>query len=393
MSRIRLPALGERAKLTGVYAGLLILICLTLIVVVYFLLRQSLPVGIGDAVASAALASATHAPTQVGGFSPQSNSVLTPDPEQNSTAIVSALPILATQTALDSYLSAAIITLVVLATLSVLIAWWLAGRVLRPVAMMAHAARMMSVTDLSQRIELDAPPGELKQLADTFDQLLDRIDSLVSSQQRFVANAAHELRTQLAVQRSAAEIGLADPTPDRVERIRNKLLQSADENERLLEGLLLLAVTDQGLQHSDPISVEQLVVLVMDELAVTAEARDVQIRTNFRPLVVQGERVLLKHLVHNLMINAINYNDSAGGLITVRTSSSELVVSNTGPTIDPDQVAGLFEPFRRLNPRQHRAGEGAGLGLAIVSSIAKAHNAKVTAEANTAGGLTVRVLF
>jgi signal transduction histidine kinase len=294
---------------------------------------------------------------------------------------------------LDRYLTVAVTTLLVLAALSIWIAWWLAGRVLRPVAAMAEAARTMSVTDLSQRIDLDAPPGELKQLADTFDQLLARIDTLVASQQRFVANAAHELRTQLAVQRSAAEIGLADPSPERVERIRTMLLEAATENELLLEGLLLLAVTDQGLQRFDSVAVDQLVDTVARELAAAAAQNQVQIDTSLGSLVVVGDSVLLKHLIRNLVVNAITYNDPVGGRVHIATGSDELVITNTGPVIPPEEVSGLFEPFRRLNVRQHRQGEGAGLGLAIVSSIARAHHATVAAEANPPGGLTVRIRF
>lgn len=386
MSRLRIRTPGERAKLTSIYASLLIAVCAALIVIVYVLLRQTLPISIGSAIESASLTPAVSAQEPSGTPSSEPTAVV-PNDSADTTAIV------ASQVALNRYLAVASFTLLVLAALSVWIAWWLAGRVLRPVAVMAHAARTMSVTNLSQRIELRAPPGELKQLADTFDQLLDRIDALVSSQQRFVANAAHELRTQLAVQRSAAEVGLADPTPDRVRRIRSKLLEAADENEQLLEGLLLLAVTDQGLQRLEPVSVEQLVVASAHELTIAAAASDVDLRTSLKPLTVDGDGILLKHLVRNLIINSITYNKPSGGVVTVTTSAHELVVNNTGEIIAEGDVGGLFEPFRRLNPRQHRPGEGAGLGLAIVSSIAKAHHASVSAEANPEGGLTVRVRF
>lgn len=407
MIRLRGAAFGERGKLTLVYGGLLIAMSTVLVIAVYLAFRWSLP----DAIL-VALDPASS--VEMGQF-PDTQAAQPVLPEGGEAigdgggefALTRAISVVATEAALTQYLVIAIGLLVILGALSMWLAWWLAGRVLSPVGQMATAARSIAVTDLSRRIDLDAPPGELKQLADTFDELLDRIDTLVGSQQRFVANAAHELRTQLAVQRSAAEIGLVDPTPERVARIREKLIDAAIDNEHLLEGLLVLASSDQGLQHEAPVQLDEVSRGVAAECATAAAGRGIAltVAAPAGPTQVNGDAVLLKHLVRNLVENAIAYNLTAQGTVSVElmpadaslagqhSSGPMLVVSNTGAEIDPALVDGLFEPFRRLHPRQHRPGEGAGLGLAIVASIARAHGAEVSARAQVGGGLEVRVGF
>lgn len=294
-----------------------------------------------------------------------------------------------------------LLALAVFAVLSIWLAWWMAGRVLRPVGVITETARRLSGENLDQRISLDAPPGELKELADTFDAMLGRMEDLVCAQRRFAANAAHELRTPLAVQRAAVEIGLAgEPSPQKVARIRERLIGVADAGEQLVESLLLLAVSQEGLEpgSTGPVDLAALTAERAEELAeeVTEEVTEADpaagppqaptvVRT-LAPLTVTGDRALLGHLVRNLLTNAVRHN-RAGGRITVATSADgELVVSNTGPVIDPADVPRLLEPFRRRAERQHTAGEGAGLGLSIVAAIARAHGASLAAEANAEPG-------
>lgn len=252
----------------------------------------------------------------------------------------------------------------------------------------------LSGENLHERIALDAPPGELKQLADTFDEMLGRIEQLVGAQQRFAANAAHELRTPLAVQRAAAEIGLAGaPDAEQVTKIRTKLISVADDSEHLIEGLLLLATSEQGLERREPIALDVLADAVAEGLAGRAAEREVTLSVHAEPLTVHGDGVLLDRLVHNLVANAVSHNVK-GGRVDLRTGPEGIEVTNTGPGVPPETVPHLFEPFRRLRERTHARGEGAGLGLSIVASIARAHGAEVSAEANEdGGGLTVRVQF
>ncbi|MYS04928.1 HAMP domain-containing protein, partial [Streptomyces sp. SID6041] len=296
--------------------------------------------------------------------------------------------------ALERLLTVSLIVLLVYAVLSVLLAWWMAGRVLRPVAVITETARRLSGENLHERIALDGPPGELKRLADTFDGMLGRMEGLVSAQQRFAANAAHELRTPVAVQRAAAEIGLAgDPSPERVARIRTKLIEVADDSERIIEGLLLLAASDQGLRERRPVAVHEVARRAAEAMGTEAAERRVTVSVRARPLTVDGDAVLLDRLVHNLVANGVRHN-VPGGRVEVRTGPGGIEVTNTGPEVPGETVPLLFEPFRRLTERTHARGEGAGLGLSIVASIARAHDARTEAHPNPeGGGLTVRVRF
>lgn len=214
----------------------------------------------------------------------------------------------------------------------------------------------------------------------------------MTAQQRFAANAAHEPRTSPAVQRAAAEIGLADADPQHVAWIRAELIKAADTSGRLIESLLLLASTDQGIQRREHVETDETVAVVTAGLSDEAHEKAITVTTTVEPLTVPGDPVLHAHLVRNLVANAVAYNHQ-GGRIRVDLTGRVLRVSNTGPEIPADTVRRLLEPFRRLNARAHTAGEGAGLGLSILASIARAHGAEATADANPGGGLSVRIRF
>lgn len=388
----------ERGRLTALYGSLLLLAGGGLVALVYVLVGQGLYASVSGAVST--VSPALRAGEKVDldpGRSPEPARSLdpgeTPTPEQLRTyALTRNLSDAVTQAAQHRLLVVSLIALAVFAVLSIWLAWWMAGRVLRPVAVITGTARRLSGENLDERIALDAPPGELKELADTFDAMLGRMEHLVSAQRRFAANAAHELRTPLAVQRAAAEIGLAgDPSPERVARIRERLIGVAESSEHLIESLLLLAVSEEGLESTERVD---LAALAAAELAACPQ-RGLAVERTLAPLAVTGDRTLLGHLVRNLLTNAVRHN-RAGGRLTLATSAEgELTVSNTGPVIDPADVPRLLEPFRRSAERQHTAGEGAGLGLSIVASIARAHGAELTARANPApdGGLTIRLRF
>ncbi|MFK0202427.1 sensor histidine kinase [Streptomyces lavendulae] len=394
--RVRLPG-GERARLTALYGGMLVVAGAMLISLINFLVAQGLYTTITTAVAR-----------RPDGLVPADAPVPSPlasaavgrakaDPAQHDQDGAEALSLFtqaAERATQHRLLSISLICLVVFSLVSIVLAWWMAGRVLRPVAVITRTARRLSGENLHERIALDAPSGELKRLADTFDDMLDRIEHLVGAQRRFAANAAHELRTPLAVQRAAAEIGLATSDPQTVARIRGKLIEVADSSERLIEGLLLLSVSDQGLDHREPVALDELVRSVTAEQLVSCQARDrsITVRAQTTPVTVQGDPVLLTHLVRNLVGNAVRYNHG-GGHVTVTAHGRTLEVDNSGPRVPRETVPYLFEPFRRMEERRSARGEGAGLGLSIVASIARAHQAHADAEANPDGGLTVRVTF
>ncbi|MFJ4683124.1 sensor histidine kinase [Streptomyces sp. NPDC088789] len=296
------------------------------------------------------------------------------------------------EAALDQMLLWSGIGLVVMALLAGLTGWWLAGRALRPVAAVTDTARRISDLNLDERLALTGPDDELHRLADTFDTMLDRLQRAFDSQRRFVTNASHELRTPLAAQRTSIEVGLADPLPGHLTEVRDDLLSTNRDAEHLIAALLLLARSDRGVEEPEPVELAGITEAVAAGLASEAEEHDVALRTLVRgPLRLPGDPVLLRHLVTNLLRNALQYNRPEGR-VEVTLDGRTLTVANTGRPVDPDRVGDLFEPFRRLG--QDRVGAtGHGLGLSIVRSIATAHGAAVRARPGPDGGLTVTVTF
>ncbi|MEU0133747.1 HAMP domain-containing sensor histidine kinase [Streptomyces sp. NPDC006296] len=282
--------------------------------------------------------------------------------------------------------------LLVMAFLAGLLGRWLAGRALRPVTSMTEAARRISEQNLHQRLALPGPDDELHRLADTFDSMLDRLEKSFESRRRFVANASHELKTPLAVQRTSLQVGLADPLPDGLTEVREDLLLANREAEKLVDALLLLARSDRGTEQTEPVDLAATARLVTSELAPLSTEHAVHVAVETAtPLTVPGDPVLLRHLVANLVRNAIQYNH-AGGHVLVRLDAPTLTVSNTGPRVAPERVPDLFEPFRRLDG-DRTATTGHGLGLSIAASIAEAHHATLTARPGTEGGLTLTLRF
>ncbi|MEV4641084.1 ATP-binding protein [Actinoplanes sp. NPDC049548] len=284
-------------------------------------------------------------------------------------------------------------TVVVVAVLAFVVCWWLTGRLLRPLQRINGTARRLSLSNLHERIALTGPDDELKDLADTFDAMLDRLERGVEAQRRFAANVSHELRTPLAVQRTAVEVGLADPTPERLARVRRELLRTTERSERLIEGLLALAQGERGLQDPGPVDLAALTTRVVEQHRAAAERAGVRLDVTVGALTVTGDEVMLAQLVGNLVQNAVRYNEAGGSVAVTLSSAGGLSVRNTGPRVPPERVDELFEPFRRLHAERTGPAEGAGLGLSIVVAIAGAHGGEVGAAANPDGGLTVTVTF
>ncbi|MFD5190184.1 sensor histidine kinase [Streptomyces sp. NPDC058357] len=277
--------------------------------------------------------------------------------------------------------------LLVMTACAVAVGWWTAGRVLRPVHAMTAKARRLSEHNLHERIASSGPDDELKELGDTLDALLARLEKAFDSQRRFIANASHELRTPLATQRAAIQIGLDDPTPDDLVRTRQTLLDNNRRSERLIEGLLVLARSERGLAEGERETVD-LAQVVAEEAA-----RHPGVRADTHFCTVRGNRMLLAQLVANLLANAVTYNVPDGTVdvsLVTAGGGALLEVRNTGPVVDASDIPGLFEPFRRGEGKD-RMGRGSGLGLSIVRSIAVAHGGTVTAVPGPGGGLAVTV--
>ncbi|WP_030211226.1 sensor histidine kinase [Streptomyces bikiniensis] len=298
--------------------------------------------------------------------------------------------------ALDDLLRRSLFALLGLSIIAFAFGYAMAGRVLSPLGRITRTARQVAGSDLSRRIELDGPDDELKELADTFDEMLERLERAFTAQQRFVANASHELRTPLAINRTLLEVHLSDPgAPVELQQLGKTLLATNERSEQLVEGLLLLARSDNQIIERKAVDLAEVAERAVDQVHAEAEAKGVEIRGERAPAVVQGNGVLLERIALNLLQNAVRYNVPEGGWVEVGTESGHgravLLVSNTGPVVPAYEIDNLFEPFRRLRQERTGSDKGVGLGLSIARSVARAHGGRIIAEPREGGGLVMRV--
>jgi signal transduction histidine kinase len=277
--------------------------------------------------------------------------------------------------------------------------WLLAGRALRPLRDITATARRVADRSLHERIALQGPDDEIKELADTFDAMLERLDRAFDSQRRFVANASHELRTPLTINRTLIEVALDDPHAGQALRqLGTNLLAVNQRHARLIDGLLTLASSEEPLGTHHAVDVADVARRATADLNAAAGRAGVDIRATLAAAPVAGDPILLERLAYNLIDNAIRYNIRQHGWVTVSTSldgaTARLTVENPGPNVPPEELPGLFEPFRRLTTNRSAdpdGNQGAGLGLSIVRSVAHAHRGHVHAATRPDGGLTVHV--
>ena len=275
--------------------------------------------------------------------------------------------------------------------------WYISGRLLRPVREITETARRASEQHLGERLALTGPRDELRELADTFDDMLERLDGAFAAQGRFVANASHELRTPLTVMRTAIDVTLAKPAPsarqltDMAVRVR----RSIDKAETMIEALLTLAVSDRGKLSTEQADLATWAEDAIETAAPEIERLNLTVEAKLDPAETAGDPQLLERMITNLVGNAVRHNES-GGWIRLRTGSSPgaayVEIANGGPVIPDDKVAGLFEPFRRMESRTGSS-DGVGLGLSIVRSVATAHHATITARSQPGGGLAISVVI
>jgi signal transduction histidine kinase len=290
------------------------------------------------------------------------------------------------------------IVLAVIAVAAASIGWIVAGRVLRPLRTITAAARRIAASSLHERLALQGPDDELKELGDTLDHLFARLEASFDAQRRFAANASHELRTPLTRERTLLQVTLADPASTAVtwQAVGRELLSSNTEQERLIEALLTLASSEAGASERESVD---LAAITSEALAFprTATSRlGLHVHTDIQPATLDGDPLLIQQLVSNLIDNAARHN-IPGGDVQVATGTSSghavLSVANTGQVIPLAEVDRLFQPFQRLGPRPARRDGGHGLGLSIVRAIAADHGATIGARALPGGGLAVDVTF
>lgn len=387
-----------RVRLTVLYGGLFFLAGAVLLGVTYLLVQQSL-----EARLSPGRAGADFRPIRTAG----ATNPLVRLGDGREVNVAEAIEAFRAeqerfrQDTLDSLLTRGGVALAGVGVIAGAFGWLVAGRALQPLHRITDTARRIAATDragrgLHERIALPGPRDEVKELADTFDSMLERLDRSFDGQRRFVANASHEMRTPLALNRALVELAVTKPdaSPE-IRRLGESLLAVNERHERLIDGLLMLADSENAV--SDPVSVDLAEVAghVLELSADAATAAGVDMLSTLDSAPTTGDPILLERLTQNLIENAVRHNSPSGGWLSVETSTLDdgvaLTVSNSGPTVPRYEIETLFQPFRRLHGERLGPSRGFGLGLSIVRAVARAHGGDVSAEPREGGGLVVTV--
>jgi signal transduction histidine kinase len=291
------------------------------------------------------------------------------------------------------------IALAIMTVVSIALGWLVAGRVLRPLRTITATTRQISERNLHERLALGGPRDELKDLADTVDDLLARLETAFGAERRFVSNAAHELRTPLTLLRALLEETLTDPsaTIDSFRATSRRLLALGQEQERLIEALLTLASSERGLDHQEPFDLAAIADTIILEPHPEIARNHMRIDADIQSAPATGDAALAERLVSNLIDNAVRHN-TPGGKVRISTGTNNgqafLAVTNTGPVIPANEVERLFEPFQRLGADRTAQGDGHhGLGLSIVRAIVTAHHAQLKVQRRPDGGLAIKISF
>jgi signal transduction histidine kinase len=291
------------------------------------------------------------------------------------------------------------IALAIMAVASIWLGWLVAGRALRPLRTITNAARDISASNLHRRLAFEGPDDELKQLANTFDGLLGRLESSFDAQRQFVANASHELRTPLTLERALVEVALADPnaTAETLRETCERILVAGEQQERLIEALLTLSRSQRGLDHHEPFDLAAVAAEVLETRRAEADEKQLNIGVVLDPAPTSGDPALGERLVANLVDNAVRHNIPAGRIEVAtgaKAGRAVLSIANSGPVVPSAELDRLLQPFQRFAAdRNGQDDDGLGLGLSIVHAIATAHEATLTTRAQPGGGLAIEVSF
>jgi signal transduction histidine kinase len=365
--RLRHPKTTVRARLTFLYGGLFLLSGSVLLVVTYVL--------------------------AVGVFFPKA-----PHPGPVTGAHPGPPAFIRQQRASDirSLLAGSGIALAIMTVVSVAVGWIAAGRVLRPLRTITSTTRQISEENLHQRLALPGPPDELRDLGDTIDGLLERLEVAFEAQRSFVASASHELRTPLTLSRATLQVALSDPslTLPSLRAACEEAIETGRQQEQLIEALLTLARSQRGLADRDLLDLAAVTRQVTDAHTPAARAAGLRLNISLAPAPLLGDASLVERLLTNLVQNAIRYN-LPGGTVTVTVENTQdtsvLTVTNTGPDVPGEQIPRLLQPFQRI--AAERISNHSGLGLSIVQAIATAHHAELAIFPGDTGGLDIQVHF
>jgi signal transduction histidine kinase len=388
-----------RWRLTAYYGFLFFCCGAVLIVVSYLVVRESM---IEDESTGAEQASELYGLDQAGVERfltwPLPEPAVGPDGARAETVgdVMLGVQVQQREKALDKLLRGSGAALLAMLLLSVLVGWLAAGRALRPVKRLTTTARSLSEANLDERIALNGPDDELKELADTLDAMLARLEVAFLSQRRFAADASHELRTPLSIIRAEVDVALADPTSSEGEqRLALAVQSAADRADGLIESLLALARSDSTMHDRQTVDLAELTGDVVGERVELADQAGVEIELDLGSADVQGDRWLLERLIANLVDNGINHNVRNGWLhvaIDAQNGTTRLEVSNSGKVLTREQADELRLPFRRLAAdKGELQPSGFGLGMTIAQSVAEAHEGSIDIDPRNEGGLDVVV--
>jgi signal transduction histidine kinase len=375
ISDLMLSRLGIRARLTLLYGGMFLLAGGVLIAIFYIIFMYNYP---GGKAVENVLSRSGH---------------LRPDGVE---AVRQQLDLHRGRVA-RSLVIQCMLALAVVAVAAVGFGWIMAGRALGPVRRITDTARRVADRNLGERIALQGPDDELRELADTFDAMLKRLDASFDGQRQFVANASHELRTPLATNRTLIEVAIASGrVPPGLRELVDTILATNSRSELIIDGLLTLARSDSEAIRRVPVDLSDVAAGAVEQTAREAAAARITVDAMPYPATTVGDPVLLERLALNLVRNGIRHNHP-GGWVGVSTAARgepggvELVVTNSGPVVRPQQLDMLFEPFRRLDSSRVADSQGVGLGLSIVRSVVQSHGGILAATPGESGGLAIRV--
>ncbi|MFI6597233.1 sensor histidine kinase [Nonomuraea sp. NPDC050536] len=370
-----------QARLTLIYGSLFLVAGLVLLGVTYALFTQRLTGGVK-------ILATTGVPANAGALNGDTAEKMMRDEQARMR-----------EAAMTSLFTQGGVALAVVGGAAAGFGWLVAGRVLAPLHRVTDTARRIATAadrSLHERIALQGPNDEVKDLAEAFDAMVEQLDRSFDGQQRFVANASHELRTPLTLGRALVELAMhRRSASDDVKQLGESLLEINSRHERLIGGLLLLASSETSLTDRVPVDLADVVSHVTGQLELEAEKAGIKVSESAREAPAEGNALLLERMVHNLVENGIRHNVEGGWVqVSSRTRQdgrAEVEVRNSGPVVPPYEVQALFEPFRRLGGDRLVTAAGAGLGLSIVRSVARAHGGEADAHPRDGGGLTVTV--
>ncbi|MDT0304265.1 sensor histidine kinase [Streptomonospora wellingtoniae] len=376
---LRRSRLTIRTRLTLLYGGMLLAFGTVLIAILYALMWYVPSYNLAAATAVGVTAEAAPA-----GRAQPSEYI----------GAGEAVAITSRQDVLSVLLQLSVAALVAMTLIAFLLGWFIAGRILSPVHRMTRSAGVIAGPTLHERIRLRGPRDEFTDLADTIDTMLDRLHASFQAQERFAANAAHELRTPLATTRTMLQVARAHPEDHDVDALTSRLLETNERSITTVESLLTLSRADHGIDAAQTVDLAKAAADAVEQVRQEAADRRIGVRSDLHPVAVDGDADLLHHLLINLLQNAIRHNDADGTArleVSAREDTAVITVTNTGEIINPELAERLFEPFHRKRSRTQATGHG--LGLTLVRAIAHSHHGTADGTPNPGGGLTITVVL